>query len=205
MKRMGLQLLNKFKRSFTLKRPGLRSQNGLQGGQIAESAAWRRRQNNVSVTAAFQKISLQLRDERGSAVVEFVVLTLPLFVPFALYLGFINSQSQAAYDAHNLARQAARAFITSPTEDLTAARVNTVIEAFSTNILHKHGISKQPQVNFDCSDSPCLTPGATVKATVVIEDRTIKPAGYLRFLDSTSTKVIARDTQVVDIWRNTNS
>jgi Flp pilus assembly protein TadG len=204
-KRQGLRLLNKFKRAIIVKRPGLRSQIELHGLRIAHNAAWRRRQNNVSVTAAFQKISLQLRDERGSAVVEFVVLTLPLFVPFALYLGFINSQSQAAYDAHNLARQAARAFITSPTEDLTAARVNTVVEAFATNILQRHGISSQPQVNFYCSASPCLTPGATVKATVVIENSTIKPAGYLRFLDSTPTKVIAQDNQVVDMWRNTNS
>jgi Flp pilus assembly protein TadG len=137
-------------------------------------------------------------------VVEFVVLTLPLFLPFALYLGFINSQSQAAYDAHNLARQAARAFITSPTEDLTTPRVNSVVEAFSTNILQKHGISSQPQVHFDCLATPCLTPGATVKATVVIDNPAIKPAGYLRFLDSTPTKIVAHDIQIVDLWRNTS-
>ena len=147
---------------------------------------------------------MKLRDERGSAVVEFVVLTLPLFVPFALYLGFINSQSQASYDAHNLARQVARAFITSPSEDLTAPRVNTVIDAFVSNFLEKHGITNRPQVSFDCSASPCLTPGATVKATVTLEDSTIKPAGYLRFFNSSPTKVVANDAQVVDIWRNTN-
>ena len=135
---------------------------------------------------------------------EFVVLTLPLFVPFALYLGFINSQSQASYDAHNLARQAARAFITSPSEDLTAPRVNTVVDAFTANVLAKHGIIKKPIVSIVCEASPCLTPGSNVKATVTIEDSTIKPAGYLRFLNSGPTKVVASDSQVVDIWRNTN-
>lgn len=187
-----------------MKRRALRLQSKFYERQIAKSAAWRRRQNGTSVTTAFRKISRKLRDERGGAVVEFVVLTLPLFVPFALYLGFVNSQSQASYDAHNLARQVARAYITSPSEDLTIARANTVVDVFAINILEKHGIRSRPQITFDCSASPCLTPGATVKATVTLEDSTIKPAGYLRFLNESPTKVVASDTQVVDIWRNTN-
>jgi len=74
------------------------------------------------------------------------VLTLPLFVPFAMYLGVVNSQSQASIDAHNLARQAARAYITSPSEELAAARVATVTSVFTENILRKHGILSRPDI-----------------------------------------------------------
>ncbi len=150
-----------------------------------------------------QSLSRKLRDDRGSAVVEFVVLTIPLFVPFALYLGFVHAQSQSAFDAHNLARQVARAYITSPTEESTAARVQTVVETFSREILSKRGITSLPEVRITCSAQPCLTPGSQVRAEVTLEDPSIKPGGYLRFIDSTSTKVIASDTQVVDIWRST--
>ena len=143
-----------------------------------------------------------LKDERGSAVVEFVVLTLPLFVPFALYLGFVNSQSQAAIDAHNLARQAARAYITSPSEELASARVATVASAFTENILRKHGISSQAVIQISCEADPCLTPDKSVKAIVTLEDSSIKPRGYLRFLDSSPTKVVAADIQIVDVWRS---
>ena len=188
MRQKVLRLLNKF----------IPSQN-----LIHESSSGRRKHNNASITHVLHNISRELRDERGSAVVEFVVLTLPLFVPFALYLGFINSQSQAAFDAHNLARQAARAFVSSPSEDLTEARVNTIVDAFTSNVLAKHGISGKPHVSISCSATPCLTPGANVRATIEILDSSIKPTGYLRFLNSSPTKVSASDIQVVDIWRNT--
>lgn len=151
----------------------------------------------------YKKLAAGLSEERGSAVIEFVVLTLPLFVPFALYLGVINAQSQVAFDAHNLARQVARAFITSPSEAFTEARVKTVLNAFSAQILKRHGINSTPEVSIVCSANSCLTPGASVRVTISIEDTTLKPAGYLRFLNTSPTRVVASDTQVVDAWRST--
>jgi hypothetical protein len=136
--------------------------------------------------------------------VEFVVLTIPLFIPFALYLGFLHGQTQASFDAHNLARQAARAFITSPSEDLAQSRVDTVVQAFAAHVLSKDGISGSPFVTIHCTATPCLTPGASVEATVTMTDRSLTPGGYLRFIHSGGTQVSASDTQVVDIWRNTN-
>jgi len=96
-----------------MRRRALRLQNKAREQPILRGAAWRRKCNAASLSEVLSKISQHNRDERGSAVVEFVVLALPLFVPFAIYLGFIHSQSQATFDAHNLARQAARAFIIS--------------------------------------------------------------------------------------------
>ena len=144
------------------------------------------------------------RDDKGSAVVEFVVLALPLFIPMALYLTVVNVQTQVAFDAHNLARQIARAYVTSPAENLTSSRMTVVIDAFTENILKKHGISSKPEVRIICSKTPCLTPGAEVEAIVNILDDSMKPSGYLRFLNSSPTRIIAQDTQVVDAWRSTS-
>ncbi len=141
--------------------------------------------------------------DQGSAAVEFVVLTLPLFVPFALYLAVVNTQSQVAFDAHNLARQVARAFVTSPTEDLTSPRTNVVVSAFTNSVLKKHGITSEPQIKVICAASPCLTPGSEVEVIVNILDNSMKPSGYLRFMSTSPTRVIAQDTQVVDTWRST--
>jgi Flp pilus assembly protein TadG len=151
-----------------------------------------------------RSIFREIKDERGSAVVEFVVLTIPLFIPFALYLGFLHGQTQASFDAHNLARQAARAFITSPSQDLAQSRVDMVVQAFASHVLSKDGISANPLVTIQCSATPCLTPGASVEAKVTMSDHALTPSGYLRFINSGGTQVTASDTQVVDIWRNTN-
>ncbi len=148
-------------------------------------------------------IAHALREERGSAVIEFVVLTLPLFVPFALYLSVINSQSQISFDAHNLARQIARAYISSPSEELTAPRVDVVSQAFQQRVLRPHGISSIPNISIRCSASPCLTPGASVQVTVSLQENSAQLSGYLRFLNTSSNQVTATDTQVVDKWRNT--
>jgi hypothetical protein len=144
-----------------------------------------------------------LHPDGGSAVIEFVALTLPLFVPFAIYLAVMNNQTQIAFDAHNLARQVARAYITSPSEALTTSRTNLVVSTFINNVLKKHGITNTPDVQIICASSPCLTPGSDVEVIVSILDNSLKPSGYLRFLHENPARVIAHDTQVVDSWRST--
>jgi Flp pilus assembly protein TadG len=125
---------------------------------------------------------VDLLDERGSATVEFVALTLPLLVPFALYLTAINGSTQISYEAHTLARQMARAYVTSPSPAYTEARMNVVLSA------HQSSSSDVAQYSVACSVQPCLTSGSKVTVTVKI----------MRDTDS----VIASDTQVVDRWRN---
>lgn len=150
-----------------------------------------------------ERILNRLKDERGSAVIEFVVLTVPLFLPFALYLTVVHSSTQIAFDAHSLARQAARAYVTSPSADYVDARVQTVANLFTDQVLAKHGIKTKPEITFTCEADPCLTPGAKVQATVTIADESQMPSGYLRFIGSSNSQVVvAKDSQVVDLWRS---
>ena len=140
--------------------------------------------------------------ESGSAVVEFVVLTVPLFIPFAMYLAMVNAQSQISFDAHNLARQIARAYVTSPSEEFTAPRVQTVLDLFVQKILRPHGVISTPTVQISCSANPCLTPMSEVNVTVTLEDNSLKLGGYLRSLSTTPKQIVAHDVQIVDAWRS---
>jgi len=66
--------------------------------------------------------------ENGSAIVEFLLLAIPLFVPLSLFLASINSASSLNIQAKNLARQAVRAYVTSPSIELAINRVQKIVD-----------------------------------------------------------------------------
>jgi Flp pilus assembly protein TadG len=78
------------------------------------------------------KLGKLLRGEDGSAIIEFVIYALPLFVPLIIYLTSINQSAQIQYEARNFARQLARAYVTSPSQEFTGARILAVKEVFIT-------------------------------------------------------------------------
>ncbi len=128
-----------------------------------------------------------LRDERGSATIEFIMIAIPLFIPLAIYLTSINAQSQSGINLHNLARQAARAYVTSPSSELALPRANTVVGIYQSQILAKAS-SSHPRAIIDlsvaCSANPCLTPESRVTVTVTL----------------IGSRESASDTQIVDAW-----
>jgi Flp pilus assembly protein TadG len=137
----------------------------------------------------------------GSAIIEFVVLALPLMIPIIIYLGAVQANSALNSDLHNLARQSARAFITSPTESYEYARLQSIVSIFQSHILQPDGISDVPTVTVECSASPCLTPDARVKVTASLTRQRSRFAGIFRFLAAPQVQFSASDTQIVDAWR----
>ena len=131
-----------------------------------------------------------IRGEEGSAIIEFVIYALPLFVPLIIYLTAINQTAQIQYEARNFARQIARAYVTSPNQEFTAARISAVKEVFVTSTFAANGIDPNPKIEIRCSQSPCLTPTGKVSVTVRL------------------TSVFSRTTasatavQTVDAWRS---
>jgi len=142
-----------------------------------------------------------LREEEGSAVVEFIVLALPLLIPLTIYLGIVHSNSTINSDLHNLARQSARAFITSPDEGFEEARITSVLNEFESRVFIPNGISEIPKINIECSATPCLTPDARVKVTATIDHHAGSFSGIFRFISTPAIKFSASDTQIVDAWR----
>lgn len=131
-----------------------------------------------------------LRDEKGSAVVEFVIFALPLFVPLVIYLTSVNQSAQIQYEARNFARQIARVYVTSPSQELTGARIQAVIETFSNSTFRLNKINSSPNIQIQCSSSPCLTPNGKVEVRVTLTS--IK----------SGESAVATAIQTVDAWRN---
>ena len=102
-----------------------------------------------------KRLGQELRSEEGSAVVEFVLLALPLFIPITMYLSAVQSNSNINRDLHNLARQSARAFITSPSESYEEARMQSVVNQFVIRVFVPNGIHETPVLNVQCSATPC--------------------------------------------------
>ena len=140
------------------------------------------------------------RDD-GSAIVEFVILAVPLLIPIILYLGAIHENATMASDLHNLARQSARAFITSGDESFESARLQTVLNLFESKVLSRHGIQEVPSLRVECSATPCLTPDSRVKVTATISRIHQTLGGFLRFIPTPNSTVSASDVQIVDAWR----
>ena len=132
----------------------------------------------LSITKYLKKRSI------GSAIAEFLIFTLPFFTIFLILMTQIHSKSMALLESNNLARQAVRAFVTSPTAELAMIRAYQVIDLYKSNLAQEAQKSRPINLNISCQEFPCFSPGNKVSATVSI--------GRL----STSTA-----SEYMDLWR----
>lgn len=157
------------------------------------------------ITRLMRKLRIALTrlasDQQGSAVIEFIVLALPLLLPLTVYLNEVHQNSIINSDLHNLARQSARAFITSSDDSFEESRMQTILNLFESKILVPAGISEVPTLDIQCSASPCLTPNAQVKVTASITHLHKNFSGIFRFISAPLVQFSASDTQIVDAWR----
>ena len=133
---------------------------------------------NLSITNYLKKRS------NGSAIAEFLIFTLPFFTIFLILITQIHSKSMALLESNNLARQAVRAFVTSPTAELAMIRAHQVVDLYKSNLSQEVLISRPINLTINCQEFPCFSPGNKVSATVSI--------GRL----STSTA-----SEYMDLWR----
>ncbi|MEI2777030.1 MAG: TadE family protein [Tetrasphaera sp.] len=96
-----------------------------------------------------------IRNEEGSAVVEFVFLGVILLVPL-IYLTMMIARVQAgSYAATQAAREAGRAFVTAESEDSASGRARAAAEIAFADQGFGGG---EGTLGISCSASPCLTP-----------------------------------------------
>jgi hypothetical protein len=120
----------------------------------------------------------------GSAIAEFLIFTLPFFTVFLILITQIHGKSMALLESNNLARQAVRAFVTSPTAELAMIRAYQVIDLYKSNLAQEALISRPINLSINCQELPCFSPGNKVSATVSIG----------RLSKSTAS-------EYVDLWR----
>lgn len=115
-----------------------------------------------------QFLSLFHLNQEGSASVEFVLLAIPLFLPILIFLSHFASLSNGELVARTLVREALRAYVTSPSNEVApnrawqvmtvGARAEGLTEAQIDNL----------DLKFDCSASPCITPKGRIRATLTL-------------------------------------
>ena len=99
---------------------------------------------NHSITKYLKKRS------NGSAIAEFLIFTLPFFTVFLILITQIHSKSMALLESNNLARQAVRAFVTSPSAELAMIRANQVIDLYKSNLTQDTQQSRPINLTINC-------------------------------------------------------
>ena len=107
-----------------------------------------------------------IKSESGSASVEFVALALPLFVPIIFFLHQFASVSGQEEIARTLAREGARAFVTSSNQSSATAAMTAVIQRAGRELGLREEEFERMAINLECSDSPCYSPNGKIVVTV---------------------------------------
>ncbi len=114
--------------------------------------------------------------ESGSAVVEFIGTAVLLLIPLVYLVLTVGRLQAGAFAVDGAAREAARAVVTatSSQESGQRARLAAAI-ALEDQGFDPSAAMSGDAVHVECSADPCLTPGATVAATV----RTVVPLPFV--------------------------
>ena len=120
----------------------------------------------------------RLRDESGSAIVEFVALAIPLFIPVFIYLNSFASVSGNEAIIRVMAREGVRAYAASDSDYSGRVVSEQVIELIAQHLGLTSSEIKSINVNYECSRLPCLSANSRIRLTISFVDsrshRTIK-------------------------------
>jgi len=107
-----------------------------------------------------------LRNQDGSASVEFVALAIPLFIPLFIYLNQFANLSGEEEMARTLAREGARAYVASSGSDTAEVMMSRVIMAAGEELGLTTAQFSRLAIGLECSESPCHSPNGRVQVTV---------------------------------------
>ena len=107
-----------------------------------------------------------LKDEKGSASVEFVALALPLFIPLFIFLQQFAGVSAEESIARTLAREGARAYDSSSSDKSPEEMMNKVIMVAGKELGLTEAQFDRMAIGMECSSSPCHSPNGKVQITI---------------------------------------
>ena len=116
------------------------------------------------------KIRARLNSDSGSAIVEFVALAIPFFIPIFMYLNHFSSVSVNEEITRSLAREVLRVYVIS--EDESAARnlSGQAIQLLARQWKLSDSEIASMQTHMDCSHNPCLSANGRIKLTITFTD-----------------------------------
>jgi hypothetical protein len=134
--------------------------------------------------------------DRGSAVVEFLGISLILLIPLVYLVLTLAKVQGASYAVEGAARDATRAYLIAPDEQTAAERAVAVVRV----ALQDQGIEPDAaDLAVVCSAVACLTPEATITATVTTA--VSLPGAPAALGEKLSISVSATSTAIVEPLR----
>lgn len=120
----------------------------------------------INSGTTWQSLNKRFRSETGSAIVEFVTLAIPLFIPIFIYLNNFASVSGNEEIVRALAREGLRAYVSSENDDAGREVSAQALTVIATHLGLKPEEVRTLSARYECSDSPCLSPNARIRITV---------------------------------------
>jgi hypothetical protein len=107
-----------------------------------------------------------VKEDTGSAIVEFVALAIPLFIPIFIYLNNFASVSGNEAIVRVLAREGLRAYVASDSD-----HAGREVSAQALTVIAQHlGLTASEiqtlTAKYDCSNNPCLSSNGRIRLTV---------------------------------------
>jgi len=129
----------------------------------------RDKQGSGFFSSRLPRYARSIKDERGSASVEFVLLALPLFIPIFIFLNQFSTLSSQEMALQTLARESVRAFIESNSDQSGGALVNQVITLGGAKLGLKPEEISEIKSEIKCSTRPCHLPNGRVRITLTMD------------------------------------
>ena len=105
--------------------------------------------------------------EEGSAVLEFVALALPLFIPLFIFLNQYSLQSDTESSLKTLSREVARAFVTSENDEVADRVASEVFSKGATILGFQRDVeSRNLTLTYRCKNQPCISPDNEIRISI---------------------------------------
>jgi hypothetical protein len=133
-------------------------------------------------TRVSQLVTQKIHCQEGGAIIEFVALALPLFIPVFIFLNQYGQISDTEASLRTLAREISRAVVTSE-NDFIAERValEVFLKGGAELGLQEEIDRREIQFSVQCRERPCLTPNNQVQVSIRSNSlsRTISAVAYV--------------------------
>ena len=108
--------------------------------------------------------------ETGSAIVEFVALAIPLFIPIFIYLNNFSSMSVNEEIARSMAREVLRVYVISENESAARNLSGNAMNLLAQQWKLSDSEIRSLQIQMECTQLPCLSPNGQIKLTISFTD-----------------------------------
>jgi hypothetical protein len=120
----------------------------------------------------FRRVLLRrLKNESGNAVVEFVALALPLFVPVIIFLSQFATLSNDEFIVRTLARESVRAYILSANDLSATLNARNTMKTGARELGLNGERIKDLNFTVDCVGLLCITPDNKVEITITLRSQ----------------------------------